>query len=199
MAVTYVTFRGKKVSREWATILHAAEREVAFTLDSGHRSMEEQEGLYEHYLHFGHPVAARPSPIAPHIRLGRIDHAIDVNSLDGGAGRLAAWLTHRGGHPRFPVAGERWHVELPAEDVRQLAQKLGLLRGFTAYERRLIHEYDGLPRADAERRLRLRELMTTQRKRLWRLAQPIARGGDGRGWNHANRRQRYRSLLARTR
>jgi hypothetical protein len=44
----------------------------------------------------------------------------------------------------------------------------------------------------------LRRAMEQQRKRVWRAAQPHSRGGDGRGWDHANRRARYRSLLART-
>ena len=90
MSVTYVGLRGKTVSREWAAVLTAAAHDVAFVLDSGHRTMGEQQGLYDNYLRVGRPLAARPAANAPHIRLGRIDHAIDVNALDGGAARLAA-------------------------------------------------------------------------------------------------------------
>jgi hypothetical protein len=201
MAVTYVGFRGHTVSREWATVLGAAGREVAFMLDSGHRTMPEQQALYRHYLRFGSPLAAKPSGNAPHIRSGRIDHAIDVNARDGGANRLAAWLHAKGGHPSFPVGGEPWHIELGLGDLRALAGKLGdPLRRYTASERRLIREYDALKRArrDRKRRNALRALMKAQRKRIWRAAQPRSSGGDGRGWDHANRRARYRSLLART-
>ena len=40
--------------------------------------------------------------------------------------------------------------------------------------------------------------MKAQRKRVWRAAQSSGDGGDGRGWDYANRRARYRSLLSRT-
>jgi lysozyme len=67
------------------------------------------------------------------------------------------------------------------------------LAGFTAAERRWIREYDGLKAAGADRPRRavLRRVMTEQRKRIWHAAQ-------GSGWRTANRRSRYRSLLART-
>jgi hypothetical protein len=201
MAVTYKRFGGHTVSSEWADVLNAAHGAVAFMLDSGHRTMAEQEVLYENYLRVGHPLAAKPSANAPHIREGRFDHAIDVNARDGGAARLAGWLHAQGGHPGFPVPGEPWHIELGAGELRALAGKLGdPLRHYTASERKLIREYDALKRArrNRKRRVALRGLMKAQRKRIWRAAQPRAHGGDGRGWDHANRRARYRSLLART-
>jgi hypothetical protein len=201
MSVTYVGFRGHSVSREWSDVLTAAGREVAFTLDSGHRTMGEQQALYTNFLRFGKPLAAVPAPNAPHIRTGRVDHAIDVNSLDGGANRLAAWLHGKGGHPSFPVRGEPWHIELGVGELRALAGKLAdPFRGYTASERRMLREYDRLVRArrDRKRRVALRKLMKAQRKRIWRAAQPKSSGGDGRGWDHLNRRARYDSLLART-
>jgi hypothetical protein len=200
--VTYVGFRGRTVSREWAIVLTAAAEHVAFALDSGHRTMREQRALYQHFLRFGSPLAAKPGADAPHIRLGRFDHAIDVNALDGGAGRLAVWLRNMGAHPTFPVRGEPWHIEMPAEDLRSLAARLAdSFRGYTANERRLIREYDHLraARLNRPRRSALRSEMRAQRKRVWRAAQPTSGGGDGRGWDHANRRARYRSLLERTR
>ena len=33
-----------------------------------------------------------------------------------------------------------------------------------------------------------------KRKDIWRLAQPKSEGGDGQGWDHANRRERYETL-----
>ena len=67
-------------------------------------------------------------------------------------------------------------------------------RGFTANEKRWIHEYDHLQRTRANpgRQKVLRRVMTEERKRIWRAAQ-----GAG-GWTAANRAARYRSLLART-
>jgi GH24 family phage-related lysozyme (muramidase) len=74
------------------------------------------------------------------------------------------------------------------------------LQDYTDNERKWIREYDKLVRSngDPARRRALRELMTAQRKRIWRAAQPKAQGGDGQGWEHGARRARYRSLKART-
>jgi hypothetical protein len=201
MSVSYVGFRGKVISREWAAVLTAATQEVAFQIDSGHRTMGEQQALYNHFLRFGSPLAARPSATAPHIRTGRFDHALDINALDGGAARLFTWLHGKGAHPAFAVPGEPWHIEVPANELRALATILSdPLRGYTATERRWIREYDELKHAHRDRRRRgvLRQVMKDQRKRVWRAAQPTSSGGDGHGWQHANRRTRYRSLLART-
>lgn len=69
--------------------------------------------------------------------------------------------------------------------------------GYTASEVRWLREYDSLRRSraprDVDRRRVLRRVMTDQRKRIWRAATTTAHG-----WDHANRRARYRSLLART-
>ena len=65
-----------------------------------------------------------PSPNAPHIRVGRIDHAIDVNSLDGGETRLQRWLEEQSCRPSNPVRGEAWHMELTATQLRRLAARL---------------------------------------------------------------------------
>lgn len=42
-------------------------------------------------------------------------------------------------------------------------------------------------------------LLTQARKRIWRKAQPKRAGGDGHGWDYADRHKRYRSILERTR
>lgn len=71
---------------------------------------------------------------------------------------------------------------------------------YTRAEQRWIHEYDRLPKSSASRRRAvLRRVMAEQRKRIWQTAQPKSAGGDGRGWEYANRAARYRSLLARSR
>jgi len=64
---------------------------------------------------------------------------------------------------------------------------------YTAPERRWITEYDRLRRQgrDKPRRRVLRRVMTRQRKAIWRAAQKS-------GWEKADRRARYKSLLART-
>jgi hypothetical protein len=74
------------------------------------------------------------------------------------------------------------------------------LDGYTESELRWIREYDELARQDRDldRRRVLRREMEQQRKRIWRVAQPKSKGGDGRGWDFANRRRRYNSLRARS-
>ena len=69
-------------------------------------------------------------------------------------------------------------------------------RAYTPAERRWITEFDHHP--TPSRRRVLVAVMTEQRKRIWRAAQPKAHGGDGKGWTFGRRRTRYASLKART-
>jgi hypothetical protein len=192
--VIYKRFDGHLVSAEHHTVLTAARRAgIDFELDSGHRTMAEQT-LLVHEKGVWSPAnphgAAVPSPSAPHIRIGRPDHALDVNSLDGGATRLATWIRARGARVLFTVPPEPWHMEIPLADLVALAHQLGdPLAGYPAEERRLIRAYDARP--SLLRRRALRKAMTKRRKAIWKAAQQS-------GWGRANRRARYRSLLART-
>lgn len=74
------------------------------------------------------------------------------------------------------------------------------LEGCTDSEKSWIREYDRLRRQDkdVDRCQELKAQMLAQRKRIWRAAQSADKGGDGQGWDHAHRRARYASLLART-
>lgn len=124
-----LTFQGKRVSRAWLIVLREARKHVAFTLNSGRRTMAEQSALYRQNMlngrpRSGRPLTARPSPIAPHIRVGRPDHAIDVDSLDGGETRLQKWLRKQGARAENTVAGESWHLEVPLRDLLRLARKI---------------------------------------------------------------------------
>jgi lysozyme len=73
----------------------------------------------------------------------------------------------------------------------------------TAKELKRCRELDELRRIPSrtpaqERRIeRLVGVLRIQRKLIWKRAQPQPRG-DGQGWDHRDRRQRYHSLLART-
>jgi hypothetical protein len=189
------------VSTEWHAVLSAAKADgVVFLLDDGHRTWAQQQALFEKSKHGG-ALAARPGDNAPHQRTGRPDHALDVNAKDGGAGRLAVWLRRHDARATFPVPGENWHIEVPREDLVQLAAKVGdPLAGYPAKERNWIRAYDKLvrlkhaghdPADGSERRIRLRTLMTARRKAIWRAAQQS-------GWHHLKRRARFRSLLVRT-
>lgn len=117
-------FDGKRVSDEWDTILTAARRAgVDFHLNSGRRTMAEQWFLWNHRGQPGFAsLVAFPSPTAPHIRVGRIDHAIDVQT--GGEDRLQTWLRSRGVRAVNNVTGEPWHLEAPASQLRRLAARL---------------------------------------------------------------------------
>jgi hypothetical protein len=118
-------FDGHKVSTSWDIVLtHARRMGVHFELDSGRRTMAEQwqlvreKGLWSPRNPHG---AAKPVPWAPHIRLGRQAHAIDVNDNDGGRARLQRWLSQHGLATRQTVPGEPWHLEAPEADLRRYA------------------------------------------------------------------------------
>ena len=118
-------FDGKRVSGAWDVVLTEARRQgVRFTLTSGRRTLAEQAALYSAYRNGSGVLAAFPSPVAPHIRVGRADHAIDVNALDGGEQRLERWLRKQGTRPTNPVRGEAWHLELPRRELIRLARRI---------------------------------------------------------------------------
>lgn len=118
---------GHRVSPEWHDVLSAARADhVQFVLNSGQRTMSEQLALYVQNMSGGRPrpgrpLTARPTPWAPHIRVGRPDHALDVSTLDGGETDLQRWLERRGATVTNPVPGEPWHLEIPQPDLLRLA------------------------------------------------------------------------------
>lgn len=118
-----MTFQGKRVSAQWHAVLTEATRHVRFRLNSGQRTMAEQRELYRLYKSGRGNLAAFPSPVAPHIRVGREDHAIDVDALDGGETRLQRWLEQQGARMSNPVRGEAWHMEIHPPDLARLAKR----------------------------------------------------------------------------
>jgi lysozyme len=126
-----------------------------------------------------------------------------------GVPQAMALYTHAGGQvlpglvKRRAAEGAMFaHPRTSASALRASAVSPGAT-WLTAKELKRCRELDELRRIAArtpaqERRMeRLVGLLTTQRKLIWKRAQPQPRG-DGRGWDHRNRRQRYHSLLART-
>ena len=111
-------------------MLTAARKDgVQFTVTSGHRTLREQAALFRRNMQRvgtrwarrpGRPLTAFPSPTAPHIRVGRSAHALDVDALDGGEARLQRWLQRQGARPTNPVPGEAWHLEVPPADLKKL-------------------------------------------------------------------------------
>ena len=89
--VVYVPFDGEQVSREWGIVLAQMRADgVPFRVNEGHRTMARQWYFWNLYRSGRGALAAFPSPTAPHIRTGRIDHAIDFNNAAG----VLNWL-HR--------------------------------------------------------------------------------------------------------
>lgn len=158
---------------------------------SSARSIAQQRFFYAHRP----PAAAIP---------GSSNHGYGI-AVDCPFADAQVWLMrncHRYGwsHDEGASVGEAWHFRLvgaPPSLLRKL--RLDPLKGYTAAERRWIKELDHLvkTRSNAHRQSVLRRVMTEQRKRIWKLSQPIHAGGDGRGWTKL-RKRRYKSLKSRT-
>src|SRR4051794_40849331 len=148
--------------------------------NSSARTIAAQQYFYAHQP----PTAAKP---------GTSNHgwglAVDVKTA-----AAAAWLLRNGmnfgfSHDEGARVGEWWHFRYLG-GYKPKQDGLALL---TRRERALCRELDRLrrKRGDLSRRRELVRELTAQRKRIWREAQAS-------GWDARNRRQRYRSLLART-
>ena len=119
-------------------------------VDVFQRTWEEQEAVYDAYLHHGGPVAAKPSWHAPHID-GR---AFDTHTTTAGEYRPSEahkWLTKGGDGSSKPkngeklrsheygfrrsVPSERWHFEYdPGADKHRAADLAGRRRlGWAAH------------------------------------------------------------------
>lgn len=115
MAVKYLPIDGERVSAEWFAVLRDMRAAgVSFRVNEGHRTFARQWELYRLYRSGRGNLAAYPSPWAPHIRTGRIDHAIDFRN-DAAVFR---WLANAGLRPVRTVRGESWHIECPADRLR---------------------------------------------------------------------------------
>lgn len=125
MAVTYRMIDSELVSVEWLTFLtRAREAGVRFRINEGHRTFARQLWFWNcmrsRKCNNGN-LAARPSPFAPHIRTGRIDHAIDTDEL----GALIEYGHKVGVRITRTVRGEAWHGEAPAAALRAFHAKHG--------------------------------------------------------------------------
>lgn len=152
---------------------------------SSARSIAQQR----HFFANQPPAAAQP---------GTSNHGWGI-AVDCPFADAQAWIRRHGlrwgwSHDEGARVNEAWHFRYVGASRELLARlKLDPLAGYTASERRWIREYDRLKVADEgpERRRVLRQVMRTQRKRIWRAAQ------DKQGWT-STRRRRYASLKART-
>ncbi len=111
-------FQGELVSKSWDRVLTEAWHDgVRFQLNDGRRTMKMQRARVKRYGLY-HPTrnptgAAKPSPTAPHIRKGRPDHALDVDTVtpSGGQRELRAYLARNGVEMVQTVSSEPWHLE----------------------------------------------------------------------------------------
>lgn len=155
------TFDGRRVSRAWKTVLDQAVRDgVRFQLNSGQRTMSEQQALYAQNMYPdgsgprpGRPLTARPNANAPHIRQGRQNHALDVDSVGDGENKLQTWLRRNGVQAINNVPSEAWHLDPVNED--ELLRLAARIKRDRARVRRL--------------RTKLKRQIVRLRKRLARL------------------------------
>lgn len=153
---------------------------------SSARTFQQQVGLKADWAARGEPQkAAEP---------GTSNHGWGL-AVDVLGPRAQAWLARHGmaygwSHDEGARVGEVWHYRYVGASLATLARLRNRWAAYTASERRWITEYDRRP--GLVRRRVLRRVMTRQRKAIFRAAQRS-------GWNKANRRARYASLLARTR
>lgn len=110
-------FQGKRVSKTWDVILTDAAKRVDFRLNSGRRTMAEQLHLWRNRGKPGFAsLVAFPQPNAPHIRVGRENHSLDVDTNVGdGEQALERELERMGLVIVNDVTGEPWHQTEPDE------------------------------------------------------------------------------------
>lgn len=122
-------------------------------LNEGRRTMAEQWAFWNNQP----PLAAFPSPTAPHIKSGLANHAIDANSFNGASRRLEAFYKNLGIPVAHNVPGEAWHMDVlshtivksAAKKIRKQRDKAFLRRGesgkavkFLKYQLHVIIDFD---------------------------------------------------------
>lgn len=128
MAIKYMPIDGEEVSSIWYPLLSATRAAgVRFNVNEGHRTMARQIYFWTHQP----PLAARPSPNAPHIRTGRWNHAIDFNNAESVRQYFwNRWKIRLVRTVRWPNGSvrEEWHLEVDPRDMSkmvEIARKLG--------------------------------------------------------------------------
>lgn len=122
MQVRYLPIDGELVSEQWFVVLRDMRADgVDFNVNEGHRTMARQWYFWNLYQSGQGNLAAYPSANAPHIRTGRLDHAIDF----GNDAAVFAWLARHGLRPARTVSGESWHIECPVDALVAYARAHG--------------------------------------------------------------------------
>lgn len=156
---------GTRVSKAHQRMLAEYERHHGRVwVNQGRRTLAEQARFYAHYLRYGHPLAARPWPGAPHIKWGRSNHALDIN--DGVVDRVADFYRSKGVPVSFNVRGEPWHMD--PTDNRALVRASRRYAGDP-----VIH-----PGAKGRRVLKLKKLMRARGLRDFRRGPIYGKGAQ---------------------
>lgn len=121
--VTYRLLDGRRVNPDWYVFLTKARHDgVSFHLNQGKRTIAEQWRFWRIYKRDGWPLAAYPSPWAPHVRDDtQHPHAIDADNLQA----LIDYGARHGVTIRRTVAGEGWHGETTGAELRAFARRHG--------------------------------------------------------------------------
>jgi hypothetical protein len=113
-------FQAKRVSDEWDVILTDAAKRVRFRLNSGRRTLKEQQALFAQNMirpgvpKPGRPLTAVPNLNAPHILVGRPNHSLDVDTDVGNSEQALQHELERMGLVIInDVRGEPWHQTEP--------------------------------------------------------------------------------------
>lgn len=77
-------------------------------LNENQRTMAEQWAFWNNQP----PLAAFPSPFAPHIKKGFSNQAVDANSFNGASARLEKFYRSLGIPVAHNVPGEAWHMDV---------------------------------------------------------------------------------------
>lgn len=159
------TIQGKRVSRDWFTVLSAAQRHVRFQLNSGQRTLDEQRALYNCWREGRcSAIAAVPSCNSPHIRCARQAHALDVQCGEG-HNALVRWLEKHVGHVSHTVKGECWHIEVSEADLKRAASRIRRAAGLRLRYNRV--------KASIARRAKRGQASPGQRKLLARIRRAL--------------------------
>ncbi len=138
-----VLYKGELVSRPWAVVLRDLDKRLDFTINEGRRTLARQQFFWDCGPNGccccnNCNLAARPSPFAPHIRVGRPDHAIDFGPDRSTQDAIVRELDKMGLGPTRPAGTgsqwEPWHIEV----------RLLLLLAY--YRRHKGDKFDKLPR-----------------------------------------------------
>ena len=130
---------------------------------------------------------------------GTLGRKLNANDDEGAANEFGRWVkgTKNGvlitlpGLVRRRAAEEALFRQHDHDPLAVLNQNEHLWA--TRYDALVAQGHPSSPEA-----LDLQEKMRRQRKTIWRLAQPVAKGGDGKGWDFRHRAERFRLLQART-